>query len=256
MLSIQIFPQSTEEGYENNTFCTDGEELILKSFLKPGDRVFDVGANNGDWALLALNIHSDIRLNCFEPVPIHFQQLALKLTSFCAKNISPFRRELNMLAISDHQGKGEMFFIDDIFDQGCSLIYRSGYPSHKQITQVELDTLDHFCGTHEISKIDFLKIDVEGSELNVLKGANHLLSNHQIIALQFEYGGTYPDAGITLKEVMRMLTSAGYSIFRLCARGLIHISHWEDSLECVQLCNYFAIIQSEVPNYQRVTFYD
>ena len=102
-------------------------------------------------------------------------------------------------------------------------------------------TLDSFCKKNQILHIDFLKIDTEGSELGVLLGAHNLLTNKQIEIIQFEYGGTYPDAGITLKEVYNLLEKNGYRVFRIIPNGLIQISRWRDALENARYSNYLAI---------------
>lgn len=67
--------------------------------------------------------------------------------------------------------------------------------------------------------VDFIKIDVEGHELSVLKGASKLLNNVQFV--QFEYGGTYLDANITIRSVVDVLASKGLVfIYAIEAGGL------------------------------------
>ena len=105
-------------------------------------------------------------------------------------------------------------------------------------------TLDSFCKQHKINHIDFLKIDTEGSELNVLKGAHTMLKNHNINVIQFEYGGTYPDANITLEQVYNFLAELEYDIYRIVNDGLIHVDSWHTQLENNQYSNYLAVAQS------------
>ncbi len=106
---------------------------------------------------------------------------------------------------------------------------------------VNCSTLDTFCFEKNIHHIDFLKIDTEGSELAVLSGAQKLLKAQQIKQIQFEYGGTYTDAKITLKQVMTLLTHYKYVLFRVFDSGLIHITNWNDTLENYAYSNYIAI---------------
>ena len=106
---------------------------------------------------------------------------------------------------------------------------------------VHCTTVDAFCCEKNIQHIDFLKIDTEGSELAVLRGAERLLKNQCIKHIQFEYGGTYVDAKITLKQVMTLLTRYDYVLFRVFNGGLIHIVRWNDVLENYAYSNYIAI---------------
>ena len=89
--------------------------------------------------------------------------------------------------------------------------------------------------------IDYLKIDTEGAELDVLQGATQLLTNSQIDYIQFEYGGTYPDAGITLKAVYEYLTQYNYQIYRISRWQLTKIDTWQDWMENYKYGNFLAV---------------
>lgn len=110
-----------------------------------------------------------------------------------------------------------------------------------QIVTVPVETLDNFVKDQAISKIDFLKIDTEGSELNVLMGAQQSLAQGRIRQIQFEYGGTYKDAKITLRQVYTLLRKNGFKIFRIASDKLIPISSWNEALENYRYSNYLAI---------------
>lgn len=225
-------------GYGDGCFQTNGEEFVLRQYLKPGDVVFDVGASRGFWSLIALQIEPSIHLHSFEPLPVIFETL---------KSNIRLPSKVYQLALSDRIGTGSFYALDGEESEGSGLFFRPYLRGKYRVIQIDLDTIDHICEVNSISKIDYLKIDTEGGELKVLQGARDLLFSHRISALQFEYGGTYPDAQITLKEVMEFLTQAGYVIFRLSPYGIVHIARWEDSLENYRYANYFAIIQSLCP---------
>ncbi len=116
-----------------------------------------------------------------------------------------------------------------------------------QTIQVPLETIDHFCEQRGIEKIDYLKIDTEGAELRVLQGAERMLREHKITALQFEYGEAYYDANTTLKQTVQLLSHAGFVVFRISPYGLELISPWKDSVEDYNYSNFFAILHSEAP---------
>ena len=66
---------------------------------------------------------------------------------------------------------------------------------------VRLETLDGCCQRAEIQAIDFIKIDVEGHELEVLRGTTDILAKGGIRFIQFEYGGCNMDARVLLKDL-------------------------------------------------------
>jgi FkbM family methyltransferase len=213
--------------------CT--EELIIQHYLKPEYVVFDVGANAGAWSSSALYHHPGIRVIAFEPALSVFQHLDSV--------------EFYNLALSDKQGWATFYFYTEC--SALSSLYNRACFTGKPIKEieVELDTLDHFSLEHRIDRIDYLKIDAEGAELSILRGAQTLLREHRVTALQFEYGGCYEDAGTKLKEVASLLTEHGYVLFLMVPSGLMHIAKWHPCLENYQHTNYFAILASQVPEY-------
>ena len=114
-----------------------------------------------------------------------------------------------------------------------------------KLIEVEQDSLENFCADHSIDRIDFLKIDTEGAEWRILKGAESLLQHGRIGAIQFEYGGCYLDAGATLEQAYHLLTSNNYLVFRIVPSGLLHIALWDNALENYLYSNYFAVLKSE-----------
>ena len=77
---------------------------------------------------------------------------------------------------------------------------RFGYES--QVITVQSTTLDHFCASHGIDRLDFLKIDVEGAELSVLKGSADMLRRRKIMAVYFEFNDLEPEVGATGGSLM------------------------------------------------------
>ena len=74
-------------------------------------------------------------------------------------------------------------------------------------------SIDKYCLDNNISYVDFIKIDVEGAEMMVLKGCQQLFQNNAINLIHFEYGNTFQDAGITLYDVKDFVEKYGYNIY-------------------------------------------
>lgn len=90
---------------------------------------------------------------------------------------------------------------------------------------------------NNIQTIDFLKIDTEGYELNVLQGFDDFLQNVKII--QFEYGGTFLDNNLRLIDVIQYLEKNGFHKFSyLTANGPVYITDFRDHYK---YCNIVCI---------------
>lgn len=83
---------------------------------------------------------------------------------------------------------------------------------------IKVERLDDFAKTENIDFIDFLKIDAEGNELNILKGARRLLANKSIRCIQFEFGKINLYSKAFLKDFRKELKE--YQLFRLLPHGL------------------------------------
>jgi hypothetical protein len=79
--------------------------------------------------------------------------------------------------------------------------------------RVLLTTLDDWLEIRDFSEpIDYLKIDTEGHEFAVLRGAAHTLQSHRVKFIQFEYGGCWYESQTRLVEVVRYLDAFGYLV--------------------------------------------
>lgn len=223
-------------GYDNCNMLTNGELKTIQRLIKNDMVIFDIGANKGEWSTHVLKHCPTVSVFCFEPHPTPFKALQ--------KNLAAYQHtEAFNVAISNDIGTHPIYIYNKNSELS-SLYYRPIVDTILQelphTIDVPTQTLDHFCHVHAIQHIDFLKIDTEGSELNVLLGAYSLLHNKQIDTIQFEYGGAYTDAHTTLKKVYTLLKECGYNIYRIAANALLEITSWDDRLENFKYSNYIA----------------
>jgi FkbM family methyltransferase len=144
--------------------------------------VFDVGANIGQSAQSYRKNCTGSKIYCFEPVEETFQQLLRTVQGY--DNILSFK-----LALSAAKGTG-MMVLEGNSDLFFLLnTYRNGQVNGgARLEEVNLETVDEFCAEHQIDCINLLKIDTEGGDFDVLKGAGDMLSRHQIDVVQVEAG--------------------------------------------------------------------
>jgi FkbM family methyltransferase len=137
------------------------EIFHIKRFIKPGDIVFDVGANFGYYSIkLAALLEGNCKVYAFEPCPPNFQRLSHNVNkNNLGRCVFPFE-----LGFSDVIGNTTMSQTPG--NSGGTYVTPNSHEGG-----IQLQTIDHFCRAHNITRIDFMKIDVEGLEPLVLKGA-------------------------------------------------------------------------------------
>lgn len=150
----------------------------------PAPVIFDLGANNGDISKIYLEYFSSARIFAFEPFPDS------------AKNYkSNFKDDARVkcfeLAISDVKEEKNFFVNKNVDTNSLLKPQKSGLSSDAQVEnisviKVQSITLDEFCKQNNIDHIDILKMDIQGGELNALKGAVKLLKENKIGMIYME----------------------------------------------------------------------
>ena len=231
--TLCIYDDAPKQGYGNDDMHTNGEELIIKIFIKPNAVIFDVGANIGKWTEFVLQNSVNPKIFCFEPSPAYatLTKNFAKIDAVTVANV----------AVDCSCGEREFVFYPTLSVVSAFFV-RPRYSALKQAKiKVATVTLDSFCEKNNVNHVDFLKIDTEGAEAAVIDGARGLLDKGMIDCIQFEYGGCYVEAGKKLFDIYRLLKSYGFLIFREVGDGLVQIPAWKDSLENYTFSNYFAL---------------
>lgn len=225
-------------GEGNDNPLTNGEFYLLsqvKERLVPGGAsvFFDVGANVGDWSRRAAEGVSELTLFAFEPTPRTFQVLQ-------SGRIQNPRVVMHCEPICLGDENRLVTFYEGEALAGTNSVHRRAFHKGNEI-RVPMKTGDTFCGERKIDRIDFLKIDTEGHEMAVLKGFSSLLSEGRIEVIQFEYGGTWIDARVFLKDAFDFLLPKNYSLGRLHPRGIEWLPSHHESEEMFRHGNYVAV---------------
>lgn len=226
-------------GENNANKAENGELRLLQEQLPKAKVVFDVGANIGDWSKLALKINPSISLHCFEPSRFTYNQLI--------ENHLPSNVICNPFGLSSSSHQANLWVFGDGSEMN-SLYRREGLEeSHHLSPQsrsevIELRTLTDYCSEKEIDQVDFLKVDIEGHELELFRGAEKLLSNYQIRLIQFEYGGCNIDSRVFLKDIFEFFSSyPKYRFYKILPNALRNVKCYEQSLDNFQYQNWVII---------------
>src|SRR4028119_1982013 len=214
----------------------DGEVQVIKNIINKGYVVFDVGANAGDWTAEVVSQGNDVEIHLFEPIPHVYKKLIQNID----KKVNS-----NNLAVGQAEEVKTFYYYEA--NPLLSTFYRrfdvekEGWLNPPKEIPVLTTTIDNYCQRHGIKRINFLKIDVEGGELEVLYGAKYFLETGRIDYLQFEYGGTYLDAKTSLKEAFEYLQKFRYSIFKILPDKLEYKPTWLSEDENFEFSNFLAV---------------
>lgn len=156
-----------------------GTLWCFEKIIKKGDVFFDVGANIGLTAIHAGNLVGENGIvHAFEPMPSTFNILKKNIYLNKMKNIFPHN-----FGLTDFERKAVLFPNLEVNRGAASLFSKN----KKDGVDIELKRLDDFLKRNKITKVDFIKVDIEGSEAPFLKGAIEMFSqiNKPIICIEF-----------------------------------------------------------------------
>ena len=183
----------------------DYRKFIRQRFGKNSIRtVFDVGANRGQFCLHCHEIFEAAAIYSFEPVTEVFQ--TLKQETKHIRNISAHN-----FAFGNEKGSETIFLQEDskVNSLHPPVNKKEGSTGKSQLVQI--NTIDDFCAENKIKKIDLLKIDAEGYDLHVLKGATRLLSDRKVLFVFIEVTFDENNAGnSSFTEINDFLKSFGF----------------------------------------------
>lgn len=197
-----------------NSPLESGESNVMDELVNELPRnpiIFDVGANRGHYIDLVIKKwgNKNPGLHAFEPDSSCYEILKRKYGSY--NNIV-----VNNCALGNESGKATLFaeqngavnatLVASDLDTGMT-------------TEVDVQTIDEYCWINSITAIDFLKIDTEGFEINVLKGAKEMIRKGAIHRIQLEHGSLQSILmGASLYSYSQLLKE--YELFHIKQDGL------------------------------------
>jgi len=168
-----------------------------------GNKVMiDVGAHVG--GSLIKFAQEGWRVYAFEPDNVNRERLKTLCKKVSLKNVT-----IDSRAVSDKPNTNISFYRSNLSSGISGLSEFDG--SHKESQKVDTITLSVYCSNENINKVDFLKIDTEGYDLNVLKGFPFKSIRPKVILTEFENSKTIP-LGYDFNDLVKYLVNKGYSV--------------------------------------------
>ena len=209
-------------------YIVDWEEFnLIRDLLDHDDQVCDIGSNMGFYTIwMSKFIGSSGKIHSFEPDQKNFLRLQENVSVNNLESIV----QINQQAVSEQDGKASF---TKGFD-GENHISSDGNGSTIEITTIKLDT---YAEKNSILFFKYIKIDVEGFEYAVLKGAENLLKDHRIAVLQLEINQSIQNSGYRIDDILNILNTYDYQLCRydVTNKKLFEIEY-SDKRD-----NYFAV---------------
>jgi FkbM family methyltransferase len=195
--------------------------------------LFDIGANIGNFSLLVVELFPKSTVYSFEPSKATFDQLVQNIESQLQITAHP-------IAFGE-DNKQASLYSNEVGSGMASLYNRNlNNPSIKfnQSEKIQVQKLDDWVAKNKVNP-DYIKIDVEGSELSVLRGGTNTL--RKVKAVQFEFGGTAIDAKTYFQDYYNFFTQLNFILYRYTPTGLLKIETYSEKEEIFEFMNYIAI---------------
>lgn len=215
---------------------------VLPRLVRPEPVFFDVGANVGTFASMLLTEFPQATVHAFEPHPRNYARLQSLGTRYN-------RVKCHNVALGDAEGTATLYDRADGDGSSHASLHESVISElHGQgvvEVGVRVVTLDTIAEEQGVDYVDYLKIDTEGHELAVLKGAARLLAGNRIGCIQFEFNEMNVVSRVFLRDFRKIL--AGYDLFRLLPRGLLPLDESPLQTELFAYQNIVALGKGVYP---------
>ena len=222
------------KGYGSSTIVSEVSQAmkLLKSNAK---LVIDIGGNIGNYTSQIRKLCPDTEIHIFEPSSFNYNILQEK-----------FRNDPNIYlinsALSNLDGFLTLYF--DVPGSGSSSLVKRNldhlnvkFELHETVKVSKFS--DYWINNLNNQIIDLVKIDVEGFELETLKGFGEVLFNTKLI--QFEFGGCNIDTRTYFQDFWYFFNDKNFEIYRITPFGLQFISKYGEMDEFFSTTNYLAL---------------
>jgi FkbM family methyltransferase len=242
--------------------ATNGERFIVGRIMRHCGRndkdilFFDVGANVGEWTSLCLSeavektISERLKIHSFEPSQYTYKRLEETIANH------PLAHKVKTVNIGMGSSQKTVTLYINREGAGTNSLYKRRVESiginYNQSEAIRLTTIAEYCRDHSINHITLLKIDAEGHELAIMRGAEDMMMRHAIDYIQFEYGGCWIDSRVLLMDMYDWATSLGYVIGKIMPKGIELYESYDERLETFQMANYLVCLPDLAAAFPRV----
>jgi FkbM family methyltransferase len=193
--------------YFFGTYWLERAELACwQAVARQSPTVFDVGANLGIYSLSARAANPDSTIHAFEPTPQHAAHLRGTLAANGVTGV-----HVHEAAVGGTSGEAVLNVSTGDLHENEGMNFITATPQAALTHPVRMTSLDDFCETHGVGRVDLVKMDVEGNERAVLDGARRLLAEGRLGTVFVELNwGSQPGLPCPATGVVDALSAHGF----------------------------------------------
>lgn len=216
---------------DSGNISRNGEAWLLEQLGASARTVLDVGAHRGSWTQEALQALPLATVHAFEPVPDTYTELSRRVPL-------SHRVRLNQMALSDRPSATLPMWADTLDGQMSSATAPPGDGGRQLV--VRCTTGDDYLSSQSIDHVDLLKVDVEGHEMEVLRGFRGAFERQAVDVVQFEFTLWAAVARRWLADYYDFLSGWDFRIGKLWPR-CVRWSEYRPEDERFLRCNFVAV---------------
>lgn len=214
-LKIKIYPKNEmfRSIYVNGKYDPN-MIVVLKAFLKPGDTLLDVGANCGYISLpLIKAIGDNGKIIAIEPSTRDYKRL---IENISINKLSEIVKPVKF-AMGDRVGSKTMLIASEERSASNTLGMKFAFQGiEKETTEdVNVTTIDNIVNMENLTKVNVIKLDVEGSEVRCLEGAKDTLANFKPVIVMSVNRDALGHSKRTVEQMEKILKENGYKTYGL-----------------------------------------
>jgi FkbM family methyltransferase len=193
------------------------ESRFVEGFLRAGMTVLDIGAHHGYYTLLASKkAGPEGRVIAFEPSPRERRFLSRHVQLSGCANVT-----VEACALGSERGEADLFVVEGT-ETGCNSLRPPKVSQATRTCRVAVEALDDYLETEGVRKVDLVKLDAEGGELEILRGANRLLERVPRPVILAEVQDVRTQSwGYAARDIISFLDSHGFSWHRFAGNGAL-----------------------------------
>jgi FkbM family methyltransferase len=214
---------------EIRTLALFVEKLKLSELI-----LFDIGANVGQYGIEFKSRFPASMIYSFEPSKMAFVELTKTMNMY--RNWSSYNfgfgseeKQFKLYSPSVGSASATLVNQEEVYGRNFNLDFEL----------VEVQELDIFLRANPDKFPNIVKIDIEGFELECLKGALNSVDKFKIV--QFEFGEINVDSRTYFRDYWNFFRNLGFRIFRITRGAPLEINEYSESLETFAVTNYLAI---------------
>lgn len=190
------------------------ETSVMKENLKPGYTVIDIGANLGFYSMLAASlVGRDGRVFSFEPFAHNVDLIRASAKENGFDNVTVINS-----AVSDRVGNAKLY-LSPYYSSEHSLFdyhYSTGSNSTENIVDINTVTIDDYLENKVHRHVDFIKMDIEGSEGKAIIGMEKTINENRKISLLTEFWpNAIANSGVEPRDYLERLVGFGFELFHI-----------------------------------------